>query len=97
MLDALSDAKEATRARVVGLVKQLASRLDLEEANVRQLASRLDREESVARQLEEENAELRRLVREQAETIAIQERKVAQLALKCVRPETPLKVNLFES
>lgn len=71
MLDALSDAKEATRARVVALVKQLASRLDLEEASVRQL--------------EQENAELRRVAIEQAETIA-------QLTIQLHRPQSPSKV-----
>ncbi|EEB18728.1 hypothetical protein Phum_PHUM530130 [Pediculus humanus corporis] len=65
VLDALSDAKEATRARVVALVQQLASRLNLEEANVRRL--------------EEENSELRHVQREQEDLLASKDRRIAQL------------------
>lgn len=65
VLDALSDAKEATRARVVALVQQLASRLNIEEANVRKL--------------EEENSELRHVQREQEDLLASKDRRIAQL------------------
>lgn len=37
VLDALSDAKEATRLRVIGLVERLAVRLDRVEADNRKL------------------------------------------------------------
>lgn len=77
-MDALSDAKEATRSRVVTLVKQLASRLEVEEANVRQL--------------DEENTELRRVILEQADHIAEQDRRITHLVHKISGPESPPKV-----
>lgn len=78
VLDALSDAKEATRARVVALVQQLASRLNLEEANVRRL--------------EEENSELRHMQREQEDLLASKDRKIAQLQQRLQEAEFSNKV-----
>lgn len=80
VLDALSDAKEATRARVVALVQQLASRLNIEEANVRRL--------------EEENSELRHVQREQEDLIASKDRKIAQLQQRLKEAESSNKVRI---
>ncbi|KAK6628618.1 hypothetical protein RUM43_002433 [Polyplax serrata] len=77
VLDALSDAKEATRARVVALVQQLASRLNVEEANVRRL--------------EEENSELRHVQREQEDLLATKDRKIAQLQQRLQEAESSKK------
>lgn len=78
VLDALSDAKEATRARVVALVQELASRLNLEEANVRRL--------------EEENSELRHVQREQEDLLASKDRRIAQLQQRLKEAESSHKV-----